>query len=68
MPARRPNWRFPPRWNYATRRDPDIIALEQDGAFRPSPCTDRAREWLAANATASGAARKSWSAGSRPCG
>jgi hypothetical protein len=34
----------------ATRHDPDIIALEQAGVFRLSPRSDRAREWLAANA------------------
>ena len=34
----------------ATRRDPDIIALEQDGTFRLSPRSERARDWLAANA------------------
>jgi hypothetical protein len=34
----------------ATRRDPDIIALEQDGTFCLSPPSERAREWLAANA------------------
>ena len=33
----------------ATRRDPDIIALEQDGTFRLSPRSERARDWLAAN-------------------
>jgi hypothetical protein len=34
----------------ATRRDPDIIALDQGGVFRLSPRSHRARDWLAANA------------------
>jgi hypothetical protein len=32
------------------RRDPDIVALDQDGVFRLSPRSERARDWLAANA------------------
>ena len=35
----------------AIRREPDIIVLEQDGVFRLSPRSARARVWLAANAT-----------------
>jgi hypothetical protein len=34
----------------ATRHDPDVVALEQNGSFRLSPRSDRARDWLSANA------------------
>jgi hypothetical protein len=33
----------------ATRRDPDITALDQGGVFRLSPRSNRARDWMAAN-------------------
>lgn len=33
----------------ATRREPDITALDQGGVFRLTPRSDRARDWLAAN-------------------
>ena len=34
----------------ATRRDPDLVVLEQSGTYRLSPSSARARDWLAANA------------------